>query len=317
MEREGIERAPHTPVLVREVVELLAAERGGFFVDATVGAGGHARALLEAAPGVRLLALDRDPDALALARKRLAGFGERVRFAETNFGDLAPALEGLPPPDGILADLGLSSMQLEEPSRGFSFRRDGPLDMRMSRSGRSAADVVATASAEELSRIFFEYGEERMAVKIARAILEERSREPITTTRQLSRIVARVKGDREKIDPATRVFQALRIEVNEELQALSRFLAAAVEKLNAGGRLAVLSYHSLEDRMVKDTFRKQTGVCLCPPKLPVCVCGARRALLVLTRRPIRPKGSEVHRNPRSRSARLRVAEKIASERVAV
>jgi len=317
VEREGIERAPHTPVLVREVVELLAAERGGFFVDATVGAGGHARALLEAAPGVRLLALDRDPDALALARERLAGFGERVRFAEANFGDLASALEGFPPPDGILADLGLSSMQLEEPSRGFSFRRDGPLDMRMSRSGRSAADVLATASAEELSRIFFEYGEERMAVKITRAILEERSRQPITTTRQLSRIVARVKGDREKIDPATRVFQALRIEVNEELQALSRFLAAAVEKLNAGGRLAVLSYHSLEDRMVKDTFRKQTGVCMCPPKLPVCVCGARRALLVLTRRPIRPKDSEVHRNPRSRSARLRVAEKIASERAAV
>jgi 16S rRNA (cytosine1402-N4)-methyltransferase len=317
VEREGIERAPHTPVLVREVVELLAAERGGFFVDATVGAGGHARALLEAAPGVRLLALDRDPDALALARERLAGFGERVRFAEANFGELAHELEGFPPPDGILADLGLSSMQLEEPSRGFSFRRDGPLDMRMSRSGRSAADVVATASAEELSRIFFEYGEERMAVKITRAILEERSRGPITTTRQLSRIVARVKGDREKIDPATRVFQALRIEVNEELQALSRFLAAAVQKLNAGGRLAVLSYHSLEDRMVKDTFRKQSGVCLCPPKLPVCVCGARRALLVLTRRPIRPGDSEVHRNPRSRSARLRVAEKIASEGAAV
>ena len=156
-----------------------------------------------------------------------------------------------------------------------------------------------------------------MAVKITRAILEERTRGPITTTRQLSRIVARVKGDREKIDPATRVFQALRIEVNEELQALSRFLVAAVAKLNAGGRLAVLSYHSLEDRMVKDTFRKQTGVCLCPPKLPVCVCGARRALLVLTRRPIRPKDSEVHRNPRSRSARLRVAEKIAPERAAV
>jgi 16S rRNA (cytosine1402-N4)-methyltransferase len=308
---------PHTPVLVREVVELLAAERGGFFVDATVGAGGHASALLEAASAVRLLALDRDPDALALARERLAGFGDRVRFAEANFGDLAHELEGFPPPDGILADLGLSSMQLEESSRGFSFRRDGPLDMRMSRSGRSAADVVATASAEELSRIFFEYGEERMAVKITRAILEERSREPITTTRQLSRIVARVKGDREKIDPATRVFQALRIEVNQELQALSRFLAAAVERLNAGGRLAVLSYHSLEDRVVKDAFRKQSGVCLCPPKLPVCVCGARRALLVLTRRPIRPRDSEVHRNPRSRSARLRVAEKIASEGAAV
>ena len=317
MGTNDVEKPPHTPVLVREVVELLAAERGGFFVDATVGAGGHARALLEASSEIRLLALDRDPDALALARERLARFGDRVRFVAANFGDLARELEGFPPPDGILADLGVSSMQLAESSRGFSFRRDGPLDMRMSRSGRSAAEVLATASADELSRIFLEYGEERMAVKITRAILEERTRGPITTTRQLSRIVARVKGDREKIDPATRVFQALRIEVNEELQSLSRFLAAAVGKLNAGGRLAVLSYHSLEDRVVKDTFRNQSGVCLCPPKLPVCVCGARRALLVLTRRPIRPGESEIRSNPRSRSARLRAAEKIASERAAV
>ena len=298
-------------------MELLAPERGGFFVDVTVGAGGHARALLEAGPGIRLLGLDRDPDAVALARRRLAEFGERARVVEANFGDLASTLESFPPPDGILADLGLSSMQLEESSRGFSFRRDGPLDMRMSRAGRTAADVVASASAEELSRIFFEYGEERMANKIARAILEERSRGPITTTRQLSRILARVKGDREKIDPATRVFQALRIEVNEELQSLSRFLAAAVEKLNAGGRLSVISYHSLEDRMVKETFRRESGVCLCPPKLPVCVCGARRAFVLLTRRPIRPSESEVRRNPRSRSARLRAAEKVSTERAAI
>jgi 16S rRNA (cytosine1402-N4)-methyltransferase len=297
------------------VVELLAAERGGFFVDATVGAGGHARALLEAEPNLRLLGLDRDPKALALARGQLAPFGERVRLVQANFGDLAEALADSPAPQGILADLGVSSMQLDEPSRGFSFRRDGPLDMRMSSSGRSAADIVAHATAEELSRIFSQYGEERMAIKIARAILEERSREPITTTRQLSRIVARVKGDnREKIDPATRVFQALRIEVNEELQALSRFLAAAVEKLDAGGRLGVVSYHSLEDRMVKETFRRESGVCLCPPKLPVCVCGTRRALEVLTRRPIRPSDAEVRRNPRSRSARLRVARKVEPER---
>jgi len=286
-------------------------------VDATLGAGGHARALLESGPGIRLLGLDRDPDAVELARRRLADFGNRVEVVEANFGDLASALEGYPAPDGILADLGLSSMQLEHAPRGFSFRRDGPLDMRMSRSGRTAADVVANASAEELSRIFFEYGEERMAVKIARAILEERSRGPITTTRQLSRIVAGVKGDREKIDPATRVFQALRIEVNEELQALSRFLAFAVERLNAGGRLSMISYHSLEDRMVKETFRRESGMCLCPPKLPVCVCGARRALVVLTRRPIRPSASEVAANPRSRSARLRAAEKVATERAAI
>jgi 16S rRNA (cytosine1402-N4)-methyltransferase len=282
-------------------------------VDATVGAGGHARALLEAGREIRLIGLDRDPEALALARQRLAGFGDRVRLVESNFGELESVLEGCPAPDGILADLGVSSMQLEEPSRGFSFRREGPLDMRMSRSGRSAADVLATASVEELSQIFFNYGEERMANKIARAILEERARMPITSTRQLARIVARTKGDREKIDPATRVFQALRIEVNEELQALSRFLASAVEKLNAGGRLAVISYHSLEDRMVKETFRRESGVCLCPPRLPVCVCGARRALIVLTRRPVRPTEPEVRRNPRSRSARLRAAEKTARE----
>ena len=300
-----------------EVVELLAPERGGFFVDATVGAGGHARALLESGPGVELLGLDRDPDALALARERLAPFGKRVRLVCANFSDLESALEGLPAPDAILADLGVSSMQLEVPARGFSFRRDGPLDMRMSRSGRSAADVVATASAAELSRIFFEYGEEWMAVKIARAILEERSRGPITSTRQLARIVAQTKGDRQKIDPATKVFQALRIEVNEELQSLSRFLAAAVEKLNAGGKLAVISYHSLEDRLVKEAFRREAGVCLCPPKLPVCVCGARRALIVLTRRPVRPSEAEVRRNPRSRSARLRAAEKVSPERVAL
>jgi 16S rRNA (cytosine1402-N4)-methyltransferase len=299
------------------VVELLAPRRGGLFVDATIGAGGHARALLEAEPNLRLLGLDRDPDALAIARERLAPFGDRVRLVQANFGDLGETLADSPAPRGILADLGVSSMQLEEPSRGFSFRRDGPLDMRMSRSGRSAADVVAHATAEELSRIFSEYGEERMAIKIARAILEERSREPITTTRQLSRIVARVKGDnREKIDPATRVFQALRIEVNQELQALSRFLAAAVEKLEAEGRVGVISYHSLEDRMVKETFRRDSGVCLCPPKLPICVCGARRILEVVTRRPIRPSEAEVRRNPRSRSARLRVAQKVSEESAA-
>jgi 16S rRNA (cytosine1402-N4)-methyltransferase len=286
-------------------------------VDATLGAGGHARALLEAGPEIRLLGLDRDPDAVDLARERLADFGDRVEVLRANFGDLDAALENYPAPDGILADLGLSSMQLERADRGFSFRRDGPLDMRMSRTGRTAADVVANASSEELSRIFFEYGEERMAIKIARAILEERSRGPITTTRQLSRIVAGVKGDREKIDPATRVFQALRIEVNEELQSLSRFLAYAVEKLNAGGRLSIISYHSLEDRMVKETFRRESGLCLCPKKLPVCVCGARRALVVLTRRPIRPSSTEVAANPRSRSARLRGAQKVTTEQATI
>jgi len=234
---------------------------------------------------------------------------------QANFGDLAEVLAGHDAPDGIVADLGVSSMQIDRAERGFSFRRDGPLDMRMGREGRSAADVVASASVEELTRIFREYGEEWMAAKIARGIVAERTQSPISTTRQLARIVANARGDREKIDPATRVFQALRIEVNQELVALSRFLAAAVERLNARGRLDVLSYHSLEDRMVKETFQRESGVCRCPSRLPTCVCGARRVLRVLTRRPVRPSEAELVANSRSRSARMRVAEKIAPEAV--
>jgi 16S rRNA (cytosine1402-N4)-methyltransferase len=293
------------------VVEWLAPARGGLFVDATVGAGGHAAALLEAGPDVRLVGIDRDPDALALARERLAGFGARVDLLPGNFGDLDEVLAGFPPADGILADLGVSSMQIDRAERGFSFRQDGPLDMRMGREGRTAADVVATASVEQLTRIFREYGEEWMAVKIARGIVAERAVGPITSTRQLARIVANAKSSREKIDPATRVFQALRIEVNQELLALSRFLAAAVERLNAHGRLAILSYHSLEDRMVKEAFRRDSGVCSCPPRLPTCVCGARRVLRVLTRRPISATEAERLNNPRSRSARMRVAERLS------
>jgi len=279
-------------------------------VDATLGAGGHAEALLDAGGEIRLLGIDRDPDALALARVRLARFGGRVEFALANFADLEAALAGFPAPDGILADLGVSSMQLENPSRGFSFRRDGPLDMRMGSTGRSAAELVAEADASELTRILRDYGEERMAAKIVRGIVEERALGPINSTRHLARIVARAKGTRERIDPATRVFQALRIEVNQELVALSCFLAAAINRMNAGGRLAVISYHSLEDRMVKEAFRRESGVCLCPPRLPGCVCGARRVLKLLTRRPVVPTEAERRRNPRSRSARLRAAEKI-------
>lgn len=280
-------------------------------MDATLGAGGHAEALLEGGSGIRLLGLDRDPAALALARQRLARFGPRVELVEANFSDIGAVLDGRPAPDGVLADLGVSSMQVDQGERGFSFRREGPLDMRMSPDGPSAADIVATASAEELTRIFRENGEEWMASKIARVIVSERARVPITSTRQLARIVAGAKGTREKIDPATKVFQALRIEVNQELVALSRFLAAAVTRLNAGGLLAVVAYHSLEDRIVKEAFRRDAGVCLCPPKLPLCVCGARRVLKVLTRRPIVASAAEVRANPRSRSARLRVAEKQA------
>ena len=293
-------------------MEWLQPRRGGLFVDATVGAGGHADAVLAASPDVRLLALDRDPDALGLARARLARFGDRVAFREGDFGELDALLPPDAAPDGILADLGVSSMQLDRAERGFSFRREGPLDMRMGRSGRSAADVLAAASVEELTRIFRDYGEERMAAKIARGIVAERSRGPVTTTRQLARIVASAKGSRERIDPATRVFQALRIEVNQELVALARFLAAAVRRAGPRGRIAVISYHSLEDRLVKNGFRRESGGCLCPPRAPVCVCGARTAVRVLTRRPIVSSLSERRENPRSRSARLRVAEKLTA-----
>ena len=292
-------------------MESLEPERGGLFVDATLGAGGHAEALLERGPGIRLLGIDRDPAALDLARKRLARFADRIELLEEDFGNLDLILERVGGADGILADLGVSSMQLDRPERGFSFRRDGPLDMRMGRTGRTAADIVSTASAEELTRILRDYGEEWMAAKIVRGIVAERSRGPITSTRQLARIVAGAKGGaRGKIDPATRVFQALRIEVNQELLSLTQFLSAAVRHLNAGGRIAVVSYHSLEDRMVKEAFRRDSGVCLCPPRLPRCVCGSRQLLKVLTRRPIRPSEKEVSANPRSRSARLRVAQRL-------
>ncbi len=216
------------------MLQALEPERGGFFVDATLGAGGHAEALLSRGSGVRLLGIDRDPDALDRARERLAPFGDRVSFLQADFSDLETVLDGRPPAAGILADLGVSSMQLDEAERGFSFRRDGPLDMRMGKTGRTAADIVATASADQLTRIFRDFGEERMAAKIARGIVAERTRGPIQTTRHLARIVAAQKGNREKIDPATRVFQALRIEVNAELSALARFLAAAVARLEPG-----------------------------------------------------------------------------------
>jgi 16S rRNA (cytosine1402-N4)-methyltransferase len=305
--------APHVPVLLQETVELLSP-RKGLFVDATAGAGGHSEALLGAHPELRLLVIDRDPAALAICRQRLSGFGERVVFHLGNFVELGEALEeaGERRALGILADLGISSMQIDEGDRGFSFRRDGPLDMRMGSSGESAADIVARADASELTRIFREYGEERMAHKIARRIVEDREATPILTTRQLATLVESVVGRGGRIDPATRVFQALRIEVNQELASLSRFLKIAVERLELEGRLAVVSYHSLEDRIVKDYFRKESSGCQCPPAFPVCVCGGERILKILTRRPMRPTAGEILRNPRARSARLRVAERVTA-----
>jgi 16S rRNA (cytosine1402-N4)-methyltransferase len=304
----------HQPVLVAETLEWLAARRGGLFVDATVGLGGHAEALLLASPEVRLVGIDRDTAALERSDARLAPFGERVRLVHANFQNFEQTLSGLEIRGGVagvLADLGVSSLQLETPERGFSFRFDGPLDMRMGLSDTTASDLVNQASEEDLETIFREHGEERQARRIARAIGRARTEGPIETTGDLRRLIARAKGGAahgEKIDPATRVFQALRIEVNRELAGLDRFIDEAVRLLDADGRLVVISYHSLEDRIVKNTLRD-----LARGEIDL-VTGRSRSesqlIEVLTRKPQRPTEAEVDLNPRSRSAKLRAARRL-------
>ncbi|HEY0556540.1 MAG TPA: 16S rRNA (cytosine(1402)-N(4))-methyltransferase RsmH [Thermoanaerobaculia bacterium] len=304
----------HVPVLLAETLEFLAPERGGLFVDGTVGLGGHAEALLQASPDVRLLGIDRDAQALARAGERLAVFGPRVRLVQANFHRLAETLAGLEIRGiaGFLADLGVSSLQLESPERGFSFRFDGPLDMRMGLSETTAADLVNQASEGELETIFRDYGEERQARRIARAIARSRSERPIETTAELQRLIAVTKGPRAarevKIDPATRVFQALRIAVNQELAGLERCIEEAVRMMATGGRLVVISYHSLEDRIVKNTLRglahgevdRVTGRSRSETQL----------IEVLTRKPLRPTEAEIDLNPRSRSGKLRAARRL-------
>ncbi len=300
----------HVPVLQEQVVELLAPTAPGLLVDATVGLGGHAAALLGAAPGFTLLGLDRDPHAIERAERHLLSFGRRVRLEVATF-DRLPSLLGPARPVAILADLGCSSLQLDAGERGFSFSTDGPLDMRMGSGERTAATIVNTSSPEEIMRILWDFGEERRARAITRAIVERREQAPLATTGELSRLVADVLGFApHAIHPATRTFQALRIAVNDELGQLERFLAPAASSLAPGGRLAVISFHSLEDRIVKHTLRGLEGRCTCPPDLPVCRCAAIATVRVVTRRAVRPTAAEVAANPRSRSARLRVAERL-------
>lgn len=310
--------ALHLPVLLAEVVVALRPGRGGLFVDATLGLGGHAEALLDASPDVRVVGIDRDPEALRLARERLARFGGRLVTVEGRHEDLAEHLDrlGISRVDGVLADLGVSSMQLDQPERGFSFMKNGPLDMRMGRDGATAAELVATLPEQELARVFAEYGEEPMARRVARAVVREREAKPIETTGQLRDVVARALGPRrpQQKDPATRVFQALRIATNRELIDLERFLDDAIERLSLGARLSVLAYHSLEDRIVKHVFARHTAGCTCPPSFPVCVCSRRRVLALVTKKPLRPQLSEIRDNPRSRSARMRVLERTAEGR---
>lgn len=306
--------AIHEPVLRDLVVQWLAPTAPGLLVDATVGLGGHATALLEACPGFRLVGLDRDPEAIERARQRLQPFSDRVCLVTGDFADMADILERLerPSPVAVLADLGCSSLQLDTAERGFSFQHDGPLDMRMASDGPTAADFVNTASEEELVRVLREYGEERKARRVARAVMSARAERPIQSTGELARLVARAVGpsSERRIHPATRTFQAIRIAVNDELRRLEAFLEPAVRSLSAGGRLAVISFHSLEDRIVKHGLRGLEGRCVCPPDLPECRCEPEQVVKVLTPRPVRPSDREIDVNPRARSARLRVAERL-------
>jgi 16S rRNA (cytosine1402-N4)-methyltransferase len=291
----------HVPVMTREVVALLRPERGGLYVDCTVGLGGHARALLEAG-AERLIGLDRDPDALAVARETLAPWSDRIELEHADYRDLPSVLtaRGITGCDGALADLGVSSLQLDGADRGFSFRRDEPLDMRMDRSqGPTLAQLLRDIDEGPLADAIFQFGEERFSRRIARAIVMARERAPLETTGQLADVVRRAvpRKGYQRIDPATRTFQALRIMVNRELEGLDAFLASAAERLLAGARLAVISFHSLEDRIVKHGFRALER--------------AGAALRIVTKRPLMPSDAEVEANPRARSAKLRAIERLA------
>ena len=302
----------HIPVLYHEALDALRLHPGGRWVDGTVGAGGHAAGILErSAPDGLLLGLDRDPQALQLAARRLLVFGQRAILRRGSFAQLGEHLAALgwPAVDGVLLDLGLSSMQLQDPGRGFSFQRDAPLDMRFDPGQMlTAADLVNDLPEAELADLIRRYGEEPRARRIARAIVAER---PIRGTQHLAQVVARAAGrGAGRIHPATRTFQALRIVVNDELGGLERGLEQALQALAPGGRLVVIAFHSLEDRIVKRFMRRESQDCICPPEQPACTCGHRRALRLVTRKPIRPGPQEVARNPRARSARMRVAERL-------
>lgn len=303
----------HIPVLVGSVIEGLSVHPGGDYLDATVGGGGHAVAILRAsAPGGRLLGLDRDPEAVQRTTDRLRTFQERARVVQASYIELLTVAEreGFLPLDGVLFDLGFSSWQIDDPVRGFAFSQEGPLDMRFNPRGQepTAADLVNQLPEQELVELLFRYGEEPRSRQIARAIVSAR---PLTTTSELADVVSGAVGGRSgPVHPATLTFQALRIAVNRELEALSSALPDAVVALKPGGRLAVISFHSLEDRIVKRFMRRESRDCICPPELPVCQCDHRRTLRVLTHKPVVPTAQELTRNPRSRSAKLRVAEKL-------
>jgi 16S rRNA (cytosine1402-N4)-methyltransferase len=312
MEAELNALPPHRSVLYHEIIAALRPESPGRYVDATIGAGGHARGILEAcSPDGQLLGLDLDPHALALAEARLKDFPGRFTLVQASYITLREQLNklGWPQVNGIVLDLGVSSMQVDQAERGFSFAKEGPLDMRFGPSqSKTAADLVNHWSEADLADLIWRYGEDRNSRRIARAIVSNR---PHTTTTGLAQVIEKAIGhSRERIHPATRTFQALRIAVNDELQAVSQILPAAIECLLPGGRLAIIAFHSLEDRLVKQYFHQESRDCICPPEQPVCTCGHRASIREINRHPAIPTEGEIASNPRARSARLRVVEKL-------
>ncbi len=307
----------HKSVLLAESIEFIEPSGKKNIVDATLGLGGHTEAILSVSEKVNVFGIDQDIEAIEFAKKRLDKFGSRIKILQANFSEIKQVLKeaGIEEVDGIIADLGVSSLQFDSPERGFSFRFDAPLDMRMDKNSETetAAELLARHSEEEIANLIYEYGEERFSRRIARRIVERRKMgNPIETTFELAELVkSSVKRSRkDKIHPATKTFQALRIAVNSELEILETFLRESVDLLNADGRLVVITFHSLEDRIVKRTMQNLSGRCFCPPKFPKCVCGSVKIIEILTRKPIIPSEQEQRENPRSRSAKLRACRKI-------
>lgn len=309
----------HISVLLRECIEQLQIKPDGIYVDGTMGGGGHSLEIAKRLTTGRLIAIDQDPNAHLAAGKRLAAHEGKITFVRDNFGNIANILDklGIEKIDGMLLDIGVSSHQLDEAERGFSYQQDAPLDMRMNPDKPfSAYDVVNGYSEDELDRVIFTYGEERWARRIAQFIVQEREKKPIETTGELVEVIKKAvpKGARKDgPHPAKRTFQAIRIEVNGELDVLEDAIAAVSERLHEGGRLCIITFHSLEDRIVKEAFRRQENPCICPPQFPVCVCGKKPLGRVITRKPILPTKEELEENPRARSAKLRVLEGVFYE----
>jgi len=313
----NIDENIHKSVLLAETVKLLKPQAAEIFVDATLGLGGHTEAILSESEKTRVLGIDQDLEAIGFAKRRLEKFGDRIKIFHRNFSDIKQVLAKaeIDKIDGLIADLGVSSLQFNSQSRGFSFRFDAPLDMRMNADSdaETAADLLATLSEFEIARIIYEYGEERLSRRIASRIVWKREQgEPIKTTKELAALVEKAigGGKKDKIHPATRTFQALRIAVNGELEILEQFIRDSVGILKKDGRLVLITFHSLEDRIAKQTFQKLAGKCFCPPRLPQCVCGASREIEILTRKPIVPTEAEIEENPRARSAKLRACLKL-------